>query len=294
MERPAHLTLAPGYVVYRPVGLAPFAEWQRRMLDALAWCVRGGALRVLADLRRIALTTPGSTFERFQLGEQAAGAAAPLGTRVAVVGREPVLDPERFGITVAVNRGLTVEAFADEVAALRWLIGPGAIRPVLETPRTRLRWLVPADAAFIQELVNQPSWLQNIGDRNVHDRAGAEGYIANGPVASYARHGFGLWLVERKEDGTALGLCGLLQRDYFDAPDIGYAFLERFHGQGYASEVTAATLDHARTELGHDRIYASVVPGNAASIRVLEKLGLRFLRSETLPGDSRPVSIFGT
>ena len=90
-----------------------------------------------------------------------------------------------------------------------------------------------------------------------------------------------------------LGICGLLKRDYLDAPDIGYAFLERFQGQGYASETTAATVAPAREAFGITTLLASVVPANAGSIKVLERIGMRFLRSEILPGDAKPVSLYG-
>lgn len=291
---PDDISQAPGYTRYLPLGTGTFAEWIERMLERLHWAVGSGVRHLLVDTTRLVSTTPGTTFERLRLGESGAAGAAASGIRIAFVGREPFLDPERFGETVAVNRGLNVRVFTDEVAALTWLAGPNAIRPVLETERTRVRWLVPADAPFIQGLVNQPSWLANIGERNVHDRTSAEGYIANGPVASYAKHGFGLWCVERKEDGVPIGICGLLQRDYLDAPDIGYAFLERFQGQGYASEVTAATMAHAREALGLGRIYASVVPGNAPSIRVLTKLGMAYLRPLEREGEMEVVSLYGT
>jgi RimJ/RimL family protein N-acetyltransferase len=290
---PDDITQAPGYTRYLPLGTGTFAEWIERLLERLRWAVGSGVRHLLVDTTRLVSTTPGTTFERLRLGESGAAGAAASGIRIAFIGSEPFLDPERFGETVAVNRGLNVRVFTDEVAALTWLVGPNAIRPVLETERTRVRWLIPADAPFIQELVNQPSWLANIGDRNVHDRASAEGYIAKGPVASYAKHGFGLWCVERKEDGVPIGICGLLKRDYLDAPDIGYAFLERFQGRGYASEVTAATVAHAKEAFGLTRLLASVVPSNAGSIKVLERIGMRFLRSETLPGDSEPVALYG-
>lgn len=293
MERPEFLTTTPDYAAYRPVGGGPFSVWRDRLFEVLGWALRTRTKRVLVDFRGIALATPPTTFERFQLGERAAAEGAPAGIVVALIGEPPIVDPEHFGATVAANRGLRVQVFTEEPAALAWLVGPNAIRPVFETSRTRLRWLVPDDAPFIQELVNQPSWLANIGERNVHDRTSAEGYIANGPVASYARHGFGLWCVERREDGAPIGLCGLLQRDYLDAPDIGYAFLERYQGQGYASEVTAATMVHAREKFGHQRIYASVVTSNAASIRVLQKLGMTFLRPFRAPGDAEEVSLYG-
>lgn len=292
MERPEHLRLTPDYALYRPQGPASFSQCVEELLTVLAWAVRAKVPRLLTDLRQLQPLSGGSTFERLQLGERGAAVAATSGIAVAVLAFEPFLDPERFGETVAVNRGLNVRTFTDEVAALLWLVGPNAIRPVTDSPRTRLRWLVPNDAAFIQELVNQPSWLSNIGDRQVHDLAGAEGYIRNGPVASYAKHGFGLWCVERKEDGVPVGICGLLQRDYLDAPDIGYAFLERFQGQGYASETTAAAMAHAREVLGVRRVYATVVPSNAGSIRVLEKLGMHLERTMVAPGETKEVALY--
>lgn len=162
---------------------------------------------------------------------------------------------------------------------------------VLETPRLTLRELTPADAGFVLELVNEPLWLQFIGDRGVRTLADAEGYIRKGPMASYAQHGFGLWCVARKADGVPLGMCGLLKRETIPDIDIGFAFLSRFHGQGYAAEAASATLDHARRKLGLKRVAAITSPGNTASIRLLEKHGLRFERMlELKPGD--PVRYF--
>jgi RimJ/RimL family protein N-acetyltransferase len=293
MERPEHLVVTPEYAIYRPAGSGDFAFWLERLASVLAWGASTGVERMLVDFTRITGLSVPTTFERFQLGERSATAAASSGMIIAMVAPERLLDPDRFAMTVAQNRGLRVKVFTDEVSALQWLIGPNAIRPVLETARTRLRWLTPTDAPFIFELVNQPSWIQNIGDRGVRDLGGAEGYIQNGPLASYAKHGFGLWCVERSEDGVPVGICGLLQREYLDAPDIGYAFLERFQGQGFASETTAATVAYARETLGITRLLASVVPTNAGSIKVLEKVGMRFLRSEMLPGDRSPVSLYG-
>ena len=162
---------------------------------------------------------------------------------------------------------------------------------ILETPRLALRELTLADAPLILELVNEPLWLKFIGDRGVRSLADAEGYIRKAALASYAQHGFGLWLVQRKSDGASLGICGLIKRETFTDVDIGFAFLSRFHGQGYAAESAAATLDHARCQLGLKRIVAITSPDNTGSIRLLEKLGLRFERMlEMKPGDT--VNVF--
>ncbi len=147
---------------------------------------------------------------------------------------------------------------------------------VLETDRLVLRRFTPDDAEFVRGLVNDPSWLRFIGDRGVRTLADARAYILQGPVASYGRHGFGLFLAERKEDGTPIGLCGLLKREELPDVEVGFALLPRFCSRGYAFEAAAATIAYGRKVFGLRRIAAVTSPDNARSIRVLAKLGLRY------------------
>jgi RimJ/RimL family protein N-acetyltransferase len=168
-----------------------------------------------------------------------------------------------------------------------------AILPELETPRLTLRQLAAGDAAFIVGLLNQPSFLANIGDRGVRDAADAQRYLLEGPMAMYARHGFGLWHVARKTDGASIGMCGLLKRDNLPDVDLGYAYLPDYWGQGYAFEAAAATLRHAAAKFGLTRVIAVVSQGNAASIRVLEKLGMRFERLFPMRPDEPEVRLYG-
>jgi ribosomal-protein-alanine N-acetyltransferase len=149
---------------------------------------------------------------------------------------------------------------------------------VLETDRLALRRLTLADAEFIFGLVNQPSWLRFIGDKNVRNLDDARNYLRTGPLDMYQRFGFGMFMVERKEDGAAIGTCGLLKRDTLPEPDIGYAYLPEFWGQGYAIEAAAAVLDYGHYAHELTRILAIVSPGNERSIRVLEKCGMQFER----------------
>ena len=125
---------------------------------------------------------------------------------------------------------------------------------VLETPRLALRRLTVEDAAFIYDLVNDPAWLRFIGDRNVRTMADAAAYILKGPVASYAQHGFGLWLTLRKADGVPIGICGLIKRDNMEDVDVGFAFLPEFRAQGYAFESAAASVAYGRDVLKLKRI----------------------------------------
>jgi RimJ/RimL family protein N-acetyltransferase len=110
-------------------------------------------------------------------------------------------------------------------------------------------------------------------------------------MAMVARLGFGFDVVERQEDGCPIGLCGLAKRDFLDDVDIGYAFLPQYGGRGYAIEAARAVLAHAK-ELGLQRIVATVRPDNSASIRLLEKLGLRFERMIQAPDTARELQLF--
>ena len=164
---------------------------------------------------------------------------------------------------------------------------------VLETSRLVLRWVTTDDAPFIFELLNEPSFLQYIGDKGVRSLEDACNYILTGPVASYQRFGFGLYLVLLKESGTPIGMCGLLKRDSLPDVDVGYAFLPRFRGMGYAIEAASAVMRHGFDTMGLPRIVALTHPDNGRSIRVLEKLGLQSRGRLVLPGDTRATLLFG-
>jgi RimJ/RimL family protein N-acetyltransferase len=163
---------------------------------------------------------------------------------------------------------------------------------VLETGRLVLRWLTEDDAPFILGLLNEPSFLQYIGDKGVRTVDDARRYIVDGPMASYARHGFGLNLVVRKEDGAPLGMCGILKRDALPDPDIGYALLPAHWSKGYAYEAGAAVLQLGREQFGLRRIVAIVSPGNESSKTLLRRLGMQYETTIQLPGEDHGVDLF--
>jgi RimJ/RimL family protein N-acetyltransferase len=134
--------------------------------------------------------------------------------------------------------------------------------------------VTPADAAFFLRLLNEPSWLENIGDRGVRTVADAEAYIRNNVQAVYQAHGFGLYAVQLKSGPPPIGLCGLVKRDFLSSPDLGFALLPEYCGHGYATEAARAVMAHAQAGLGIERLYAIVKPGNQRSVRLLEQLGL--------------------
>jgi len=163
---------------------------------------------------------------------------------------------------------------------------------VLETERLILRKFTSDDAAFMLELLNEPSFLHNIGDKGVKTVNEAVSYLQNGPMASYQRFGFGVYLVELKETGTSIGLCGLIKRDELPDVDVGFAFLPAYWSKGYASEAAAAVVGFGKREFGIQRIVAIARPDNTGSIRVLEKLRLRFDRLVDVFNDGSELSLF--
>jgi [ribosomal protein S5]-alanine N-acetyltransferase len=153
----------------------------------------------------------------------------------------------------------------------------------LTTERLRLRPARRDDAPFMFELLNSPGFLANIGDRNVRSAEDAVGYIETAAVFDGSR-GLGFNVVEELATGEVVGICGLVKREALDDVDVGYAFLERAWGRGYAQEAAAATLAHARGPLGLERIVAITAPANAGSRRVLERIGMRYEGMVEVPG----------
>ena len=163
---------------------------------------------------------------------------------------------------------------------------------IIETERLTLSHLAPDDAAFVLELLNQPSFIRFIGDKGVRNLDDARRYIADGPARSYEVNGFGLNMVRLKAGNTPIGICGVLKRDTLPDPDIGFAFLPAYWKQGYALESAIAVMTHARETLGLERILAITSPDNEASEKLLGKIGLRFCRLMKLAEDADEVKLF--
>ena len=164
---------------------------------------------------------------------------------------------------------------------------------VLETDRLILRQFSIDDADFILRLLNEPSFIRNIGDRGVRTLEDARSYLTRVPIASYERNGFGLYLVVLKESGESIGMCGLIKRDALEDVDIGYAFLPEYWSKGYAVESAQAVKDYARDVIGLKRLVAITDPENQGSIRVLEKIGLKFEKMIRLSEDDIELKLLG-
>lgn len=164
---------------------------------------------------------------------------------------------------------------------------------ILETKRLCLRQASSDDAKFILELLNDPAFIQNIGDRGLRTLEDARNYISNRLITSYKDYGFGMYLVVLKNTGEVAGLCGLVKRDGLDDVDIGYAFLPRYWSKGYATEAALAIKEYAKDAIGLKRLVAITDPLNQGSIRVLEKIGLKFEKMIRLSEDDIDLKLYG-
>lgn len=163
---------------------------------------------------------------------------------------------------------------------------------ILQTERLNLRKFRIDDTKFIIDLVNSPGWIEFIGDRNIKTLEEAKNYLDNGPIKSYEVNGYGLSLVELKNEKGPIGMCGIIKRDNLENPDIGFAFLPDFIGKGYAFEIANATMSYAKEKLNLSIIYAITVSNNKPSINLLEKLGMKFIKLFCLPNDDDELMLF--
>ncbi|ASS49709.1 MAG: hypothetical protein A3D31_09015 [Candidatus Fluviicola riflensis] len=144
------------------------------------------------------------------------------------------------------------------------------------TERLILRKVTVEDADFLLELFNTPSWLQYIGDRNIHTVEEAAEYIANGPLPFYAKHGFGSYCLELRDSGKRIGMCGLYKRDNLNYYDLGFALLPEFEGKGYAREACEFVIEESREALKLQSLLAITDKSNLRSIQLLERLGFEW------------------
>jgi RimJ/RimL family protein N-acetyltransferase len=165
---------------------------------------------------------------------------------------------------------------------------------MIETERLVLRHIAIRDAEFIRGVLNEPSFLRFIGDRGVRTTDDACRYIQDGPVASYARYGYGLLRVGLKSGDTPIGICGVLQRDTLPEPDLGFSLLPAWWSKGYAYEAASAVTRHARGVLGVGRLLAITSVDNESSIKLLGKLGFRFERMIRLGEDPTELRLFAS
>lgn len=163
---------------------------------------------------------------------------------------------------------------------------------ILETERLVLREITAKDAEFILDLLNQPSFIRYIGDRNLRTVEQSRDFIESRFADSYKKFGFGLWAVELKENQTPIGICGFVKRDVLPDADIGFAFLPEFEKKGYAFESASASMQYGRDVLNLTRVLAITSQDNEASGKLLGKLGFKFERLQDVHDDGQELKLF--
>lgn len=144
---------------------------------------------------------------------------------------------------------------------------------MIETDRLRLRMFRDSDVDNLAAIFADPEVMRYVGNGQPTDRAEAERALAS-ILAHWRQHGFGRWAIEDKQSGEFVGYGGL--RSLFGTPEVVYHLATRHWGKGYATEIATASLKYGIEEKGFERFVAIAKPGNAASIHVMRKLGMRF------------------
>lgn len=163
---------------------------------------------------------------------------------------------------------------------------------IIETERLTMRKFTDDDAEFIYRLLNTEGWLKYIGTRNINSPDDARVYITDKLMAGYERNGFGFYMMELKENGKPVGMCGLTKREALDDADIGFALLPEYEGNGYAFEAASASMEYAEKVLGLKTISGITVEYNKPSIKLLERIGLTFDKKVNLPDDNEELMYF--
>lgn len=163
---------------------------------------------------------------------------------------------------------------------------------ILKTERLTICEITTTDTDFMFRLLNSPKWLQFIGNRNIQTIEDAMHYIEHIIRPSYEKYGFGFYKICLNETNTAVGICGLIKRDFLDDIDIGYALLPEYEGEGYAFEATQALFEYAESQLGLSKILAFTTPDNERSIHLLEKLGFSFVKTFLYPDTDEELNLY--
>jgi RimJ/RimL family protein N-acetyltransferase len=161
-----------------------------------------------------------------------------------------------------------------------------------ETERLVLQPTTEEDAGFILELLNSPKWLEYIGDRKVYTEEDAKQYIKNKISPQLEKLGFANYTLIRKSDGLKIGSCGLYDREGVEGIDIGFALLPAFEGLGYGFESASKVLEIGKTKFNIDRFSAITTKNNLASQRLIEKLGLRYIKTVRIPNDEEELLLY--
>jgi RimJ/RimL family protein N-acetyltransferase len=158
------------------------------------------------------------------------------------------------------------------------------MKVILETDRLLLREFVEDDAESFFKLNTYPEVVRFVPDKPLLNVEQARQTLIDHPIADYRRYGFGRGACILKSTGEQIGFAGLKYLAELGEVDLAYRLLPAHWGQGLATEVALASVRYGFADLGLKRIIGLVMPKNVASLRVLEKTGLRYSGTVTLWG----------
>jgi RimJ/RimL family protein N-acetyltransferase len=168
-----------------------------------------------------------------------------------------------------------------------------AMKEIISTDRLILREFNDNDANFFMRLLNTEGWIKNIGDRNVRSEQDAIAYLNKKLYGSYTEHSYGMWCVVLKEGNIPIGTCGLVNRDWLEDIDIGFAFLPEYNGYGYAKESASATLLFAKEQFGIKRVVGITLTQNESSIKLLKRIGMKYEKTFNDPDTNEELMLLG-
>ncbi len=149
---------------------------------------------------------------------------------------------------------------------------------ILETKRLQVRESILQDVDEFYRIYREPAitrYMENLFPEKEAELAYMKAYISQ----IYGFYGYGLWSVLLKEEGRVIGRAGLSVREGYEFPELGLVIEAAYQKKGYGFEVCAAILEYARRELAFDRVQALVKEGNAASKKLLKRLGFLYERN---------------
>jgi len=150
---------------------------------------------------------------------------------------------------------------------------------ILKTNRLEIRQVGVGDTNFFFRLLNNPNWLEHIGDRGIQSAEDTLRYIEDHLINFYRENDYGLFKMMLRNSKVPIRICGFVKRDYLESADIGFAVLPDYARQGYTLEASEALMNYGRTVLKLNPILAITTSTNQASRALLNKLGLRAIKT---------------
>jgi RimJ/RimL family protein N-acetyltransferase len=143
---------------------------------------------------------------------------------------------------------------------------------LLETERLAFRSWIAADLAHFCAICSEPRVMQFVGDGQPWSREQTQTFIERA-IAHSQQHGYCQWALVLKNSAELIGFCGFMPAEA--GAEIGWRLAHEHWGKGLATEAAQAAMKYGFEELGFPRVIATVQSGNQASLRVVEKLGMR-------------------